>query len=56
MLSAAGLVMTDGNTLLKEEEMKKLTLLKMNEEFMKFMRKHHNHVPKQQFMRTVVAP
>ena len=56
MLSAAGLVMTEGNTLLDEEEMEKLTLLKMNKEFMKFMRKHYNHLTKQQFMRTVVQP
>ena len=40
--------MTEGNTLLDEEEMEKLTLLKMNKEFMKFMRKHYNHLTKQQ--------
>ena len=55
MLSAAGLVLTEGNTVLKKEEMEKLVLLRMNKEFMKFMRTHYSHLTKQQFNRTVVC-
>ena len=41
--------MTHGNTLLKDDEIEKLTLLRMNKEFMKFMRKNYSHLTKQQF-------
>ena len=54
MLRAAGHVLTEGNTLLNELEMEKLVLLRMNKEFMKFMRTHYSHLAKQQFNRTVV--
>ena len=54
MLSAAGQVLTEGNTMLKDEEMEKLTLLRMNKKFMKFMRQHYSHLIRQQFNRTVV--
>ena len=42
-------VLTHGNTLLKDDEIEKLTLLRMNKEFMKFMRKNYSHLTKQQF-------
>ena len=48
--------MTDGNTLLKDEELENLTLLRMNKQFMKFMRQHYSHLTRQQFNRTVVMP
>ena len=34
--------------------MEKLTLLRMNKKFMKFMRQHYSHLSRQQFNRTVV--
>ena len=55
MLRAAGHVLTEGNTLLKSAELEKLTLLRMNKNFMRFMREHYNHVSQQQFKQTVVA-
>ena len=42
MLRAAGHVLTEGNTLLSSEELEKLTLLRMNRDFMIFMRQHYN--------------
>ena len=55
MLRASGQVMTEGNTLLKDDELEKLTVLRMNKKFMKFMRTHYNQLTKQQFNRTVVS-
>ena len=54
MLSAAGDVLTEGNTLLDPAEMEKLTILRMNKPFMQFMRKHYAAEAKQMFGRTVV--
>jgi len=53
MLRAAGHVLTEGNSLLKSSELEKLTLLRMNKDFMKFMRANYSHVSRQQFNRTV---
>ena len=53
MLRAAGHVLTEGNSLLKSSELEKLTLLRMNKDFMKFMCANYSHVSRQQFNRTV---
>ena len=55
MLSAAGNVLTEGNTVLDPAEMEKLTILRMNKSFMQFMRKEYAHLSKQQFNRTLAA-
>ena len=54
MLRCAGHVLTEGNTLLKSKELEKPTLLRMNRQFMRFMRKHYGHVSQQQFNLTLV--
>jgi len=46
MLRAAGHVLTEGNTLLSDDELEKLTIL----------RKNYSHLSRQQFNRTVVEP
>lgn len=40
-LSCANNVMTEGNTLLDDEELEMLVVLRMNRRFMKFMRAHY---------------
>ena len=49
-------VLTDGNTLLADEEINMLVTLRMNRDFMEFMREHYGeHVRKEQpFGMTVV--
>ena len=54
ILSQANLVLTKGNTLLSSEELEMIVVLRMNREFMKYMRKHYNHLSKQDFAGTVV--
>ncbi|KAL1521722.1 hypothetical protein AB1Y20_021377 [Prymnesium parvum] len=54
VLSQGNLVMTDGNTLLSHEELEMVVTLRMNREFMHYMRQHYNHLSKQDFARTVV--
>ena len=44
------------NTLLKDEELEMLVVLRMNRDFMKFMRTHYNDLTKDHFGRTVVDP
>ena len=56
MLRAAGHIWTEGNTLLDNQELEKLTILRMNKRFMKFMRTEYSHLSRQQFNRTVVEP
>ena len=56
VLSNANLVMTDGNTLLSDEELEMLVILRMNRDFMIYMREHYNHLTKDTFGRTVVSP
>ena len=46
MLRVAGHVLTEGNTLLSDDELEKLTIL----------RKNYSHLSRQQFNRTVVEP
>ena len=56
VLSAANDVLTEGNTLLDDEELEMLVILRINREFMKFMRANYSHLSRQQFNRTVVPP
>lgn len=46
MISCANLVLHDGNTLLGNEELEKLVLLRMNKKFMKYMRRTYPEVGK----------
>jgi hypothetical protein len=43
-LSCANMVVTDGNTLLQDDEVKMRVILRMNVHFMEFMREHYGHV------------
>ena len=54
ILSHANDVMDKGNTLLGDEELEMLTVLRMNRGFMEFMRANYNNVSLQQFRQTVV--
>ena len=54
IFSCAGVVMDEGNTLLSDDYLEKLTLLRMNKKFMGFMRAHHNDIAQQEFKMTVV--
>ena len=54
VLSCANLVVTDGNTLLKDQSVTKLTILRMNREFMEWMRANYNAESRQKFKTTVV--
>ena len=57
VLSCANDVLTKGmNTVLKDEELELLVILRMNRDFMKFMRKHYKHLTKDHFGRTVIDP
>jgi hypothetical protein len=38
------MVVTVGNTLLQDDEVKMLVILRMNVHFMEFMREHYGHV------------
>ena len=55
-LSCANLVVTDGNTLLLDEEVTMLVILRMNVKFMEFMRANYGSLVavKQRFNTTVV--
>ena len=46
--------MTEGNTLLGEKELEMLVVLRMNREFMVFMREHYAEELKEAFGKTVV--
>ena len=54
ILSHANDVMDKGNTLLGDEELEMLTVLRVNRKFMEFMRANYNHISLQQFQQTVV--
>ena len=54
VLRCAGHVLSKGNTLLDEEELEMLVILRMNRDFMEFMREHYNHLSHQDFKMTVV--
>ena len=54
VLRCAGHVLTEGNTLLGDEELEMLVILRMNREFMCFMRDRYGSVAKQEFGKTVL--
>jgi len=54
VLSCANNVVTKGNTLLSDEEVEMLVVLRMNRDFMAFMREHYGAEAKQTFGQTVV--
>ena len=54
--AAGGDAVTNGNTLLSDEELEMLVILRMNRDFMIYMREHYNHLTKDTFGRTVVSP
>ena len=54
-LSCANTVMTDGNTLLSNEEVEMLTVLRMNEDFMEYMRARRPKLSGQRLNETVVS-
>jgi hypothetical protein len=54
VLSCANNVVTCGNTLLSDEEVEMLVILRMNRDFMSFMREHYGAEAKQHFGQTVV--
>jgi hypothetical protein len=54
-LSCANLIVTDGNTILLDEEVMMLVVLRMNVDFMEFMRDHYAHlIVKQPWKMTIV--
>jgi hypothetical protein len=55
-LRCAGHVLDEGNTLLDDAELEMLVVLRMNREFMEFMRTNYNHLTKDHFGCTVVNP
>ena len=54
VLSAANLVVTDGNTLLSSEEVEMLSVLRINRRFMELCRSKFAKEAKQQFNQTVI--
>ena len=54
VLSCTDDVLTERNSLLGEEELELLIILRMNRDFMVFMREHYSHLVKEPFGRTVV--
>ena len=53
--SAANLIVTKGNTLLADKEVDMCTTLRINKNFMSFMREHYADVSLQQFKMTVLT-
>ena len=49
VLRCAGHVLTEGNTLLDDAELEMLVVLRMNRDFIEFMREHYGHLLKEQF-------
>ena len=54
IISMVGNVIDEGNTLLKDRSLERLTVLRMNREFMSFMRAKYPDLAKQTFKQTVV--
>ena len=48
VISAANLISTDGNTVLKDPELEMMTILRINRNFMQFMRDNHPEVASHQ--------
>ena len=55
IISAGNLVMTDGNTLLNDNELEMLILLRINRDFMTFMQEKYAHISKQNFKQTIIT-
>ena len=55
VLSCANDVLTEGNTLLDDEELEMIVILRMNRKFMQFMRANYNHLTMDHFSFTVVS-
>ena len=53
-MSCANDVLTEGNTLLSDEELEMLVVLRMNRKFMRFMREHYSSMLSQQFGQTII--
>ena len=54
VLSCSNNVITKGNTLLGDEELEMIVVLRLNREFMQFMRTHYKEEAKEVFGKTVV--
>jgi hypothetical protein len=54
VLSCANNVVTKGNSLLSDDELEMIVVLRMNREFMQFMREHYGAEAKELFGQTVV--
>ena len=54
VLSCANNVVTKGNSLLSDDELEMIVVLRMNREFMQFMREHYSAEAKELFGQTVV--
>ena len=54
VLSCANDVLTEGNTLLSNEELEMLVILRMNRDFMKSMREHYGHLLTEHFGQTII--
>ena len=55
VLSQANRIMTTGNSLLMDDELEMLALLRINREFMEFMRENYAHLSLQQFSCTTIS-
>ena len=53
--SAANLILTLGNTLLSDEEIDMLVVLRMNRDFLNFMHLHYSHIVKLPFKETIIT-
>ena len=48
-------VMSDAHTLMNDEDLEMMVVLRMNRKFMEYMRTHFSHLTKQQFGMTMVT-
>ena len=54
VLSQCNLVLTEGNTLLSDSDLEMIVVLRMNREFMQFMRSKYAHLSVQDFNQTII--
>ena len=54
--SASKIIFNDSNSMLSPEEMNMLAVLRMNKEFMDYMREHYPHIAKHRFGLTLLTP
>ena len=55
LLRCAGHVLTEGNSVLNDDKLTMLVILRMNRKFMEFMRKHYNHLTTNYFGKTIIG-